>query len=494
MKKAVVLALSTLLATGTFLLGAWYQHSRSKAGKGTGREVLFYVDPMHPAYKSDKPGIAPDCGMQLEPVYADGQMPEAGASPRPAGAVDIGFEKQQLLGVRVAEVKKAPSTHRVRLFGRIVPDETRVYVLNAALEGSVRDVSAVTTGSRVKKGQWLASVFSAESRTPLQAYITALDVQDQDPSARREAGMVVAAGSTASKSAQFTVERLKGIGMSDLQIAEIRRTRDIPLTIKLYAPADGFVLSRNVSPGQKFDKGAEWYRIANLDKMWILADAFEHEAAFVRPGMRAQVSIPSQQRSFPATVSEVLPQYDAATRTMKVRLEADNPGYLLRPDMFADVEFPIELPAATTIPLDAMVDSGLRKTVFVERGPGSFEPRGVETGWRFGDRVEVVRGLEPGERIVVSGTFLVDSESRMKAAAAGVYGAAARDPICGMDVDEAKARAAGKIAQHQGKTFFFCSDQCRSRFEKSPERYAGERAASGHEYAHGHEHEHGQGM
>ncbi len=486
MKKLAYLVLSMSLLASAFLAGAWVQHARSKAGSAVGRKPLYYVDPMHPAYRSDKPGIAPDCGMQLEPVYAEGATAasDGSAAPRPAGAVDVAADKQQLLGVRVGTVERAPTTHRLRLFGRVVPDERRAYLLNAATEGSVREVSPVTTGARVRKGQWLASVFSAETRTALQAYITALDVQDQDPTARRQEGFVVAAGTTASKSAQFTVERLVGLGMSPLQIEEIRRKRDIPLLMKVYAPVDGFVLSRNVSLGQKYEKGAEWYRIANLDKVWILADALEAEASFVKPGMRAEVSLPGPRRTVAATVSEVLPQFDPATRTMKVRLEVDNPGHLLRPDMFADVDLSIVLPAATTVPVDAVVDSGVRKTVFVERGPGAFEPRAVETGWRFGDRVEVVRGLQAGERVVVSGTFLVDSESRMKAAAAGVYGAPAKDPVCGMDVDESRAKAAGKTAQYGGKTFFFCSDPCRARFQASPEKYADRLVASGHEHEH----------
>ena len=228
MKKAVYLLLSLSLAGGAFLAGTWFQHARSTAAAAAGRKVLYYVDPMHPAYKSDKPGIAPDCGMQLEPVYADGHAAasEGSVAPRPAGAVDIEPEKQQLLGVKVAPVGKAPGAQTLRLFGRVVPDERRVFVLNAASEGSVREISSVTTGSQVKKGQWLASVFSGDARLPMQAYITALDVQDQDPAARRLAGIVVAAGTTASKSAQFTVERLRAVGMSGRQIEEIRRTRD----------------------------------------------------------------------------------------------------------------------------------------------------------------------------------------------------------------------------------------------------------------------------
>jgi RND family efflux transporter MFP subunit len=474
MKKAPTLLLFAVLIVGAFLAGTWVQRKAGTPDATGARKVLYYVDPMHPAYKSDKPGIAPDCGMQLEPVYADGGPAGEGASGAslPPGTVSMGPDKQQLLGVRTAVVERSPSRQAIRLFGRVTTDETRVYSVNAATDGSVREISPVTTGSRVKKGQWLGSIFSADSRQALQAYITALDVEDRSPAQRKEEGIVVAAGTTASRSAQFTVERLMGVGMSAVQIDEIRRTRDIPLLIKLYSPADGFVVARNISLGQKFEKGAEWYRIANLDKVWIVANVFDNEAPYLKPGMSAQILLANHKKSIPAKVSDILPPFDPASRSLKVRLEAENPGYLLRPDMFVDVEFSVELPAAVTIPTDALVDSGLRRTVFVERGNGLFEPRLVETGWRFGEKVEVTRGLEAGDRIVVSGTFLVDSESRMKAAAVGIHGAAAKDPICGMDVDEAKAKAAGKTHVHAGKTYYFCSDQCRSKFAEAPDRYA----------------------
>jgi YHS domain-containing protein len=170
-------------------------------------------------------------------------------------------------------------------------------------------------------------------------------------------------------------------------------------------------------------------------------------------------------------VSTVLPQFDPNSRTLKVRLELDNPGYTLRPDMFVDVEFPVTLPAALTVPADAVLDSGLRKMVFVDRGNGYFEPRKVETGWRFGDRIEITKGLMPGERIVVSGTFLIDSESRMKAAAAGIYGESSNDPVCGMYVDEGKAKASGKTGSYSKKTYYFCSDDCKQKFDKNPGLY-----------------------
>ena len=231
------------------------------------------------------------------------------------------------------------------------------------------------------------------------------------------------------------------------------------------------MLARNVSPGLKFDRGAEWYRIADLSRIWILADVFENEAQYFRPGVRARASLPNQQKSFVVTVSDVPPQFDPATRTLKLRLEADNPGMALRPDMFVDVELPVKLPSAITVPLDAVLDSGLRKTVFVERTSGVFEPRVVETGWRMGDRVQIVHGLSAGERVVVSGNFFVDSESRLKSAAAGIYSVAVKDPVCGMMTDESKATAAGRKFEYRGTTYYFCSDQCRRDFEKDPERY-----------------------
>ena len=171
-------------------------------------------------------------------------------------------------------------------------------------------------------------------------------------------------------------------------------------------------------------------------------------------------------------MSQVLPIFDPATRTLKVRLELDNPDYLLRPDMFVDVDFPVKLPPSVNVPVDAVLDSGLKKTVFVDRGNGYFEPRKVETGWRLGDRVEILEGLQPGEKIVVSGNFLIDSESRMRLAAAGFFGNVGKDPVCGNDLDENKAQSAGLKSDYQGKPYYFCSEACQQKFDKTPERFA----------------------
>jgi YHS domain-containing protein len=139
--------------------------------------------------------------------------------------------------------------------------------------------------------------------------------------------------------------------------------------------------------------------------------------------------------------------------------------------MFVDIELPIQFPPAITVPADAILDSGLKKTVFVDRGNGFFEPREVEIGWRLGNRVEITKGLKLGERIVVSGNFMIDSESRLEMAAAGMYGTLSKDPVCGADVSINKAEKTGRKSTYQGKTYYFSSDECKEKFEKNPERY-----------------------
>jgi Cu(I)/Ag(I) efflux system membrane fusion protein len=238
------------------------------------------------------------------------------------------------------------------------------------------------------------------------------------------------------------------------------------------SPVDGFVLKRSVSPGLRFDRGFEFYRIADLSRVWILADVYRQDLPFIRRGASARITTAAESQALPATVSPSEPIFDEATLTLKVRLEAANPRWALKPGMFVDVEFPVDFPPTLVVPADAIVDSGLRKTVFVDRGRGYFEPRLVETGRRIGDDVEVTKGLMPGDRIVISGTFFIDSESRMKAATRGASADTVLDPVCGMHVDPREASEAGRTAAHGEHVFFFCSDGCKQQFVADPSRHA----------------------
>jgi RND family efflux transporter MFP subunit len=363
---------------------------------------------MHPSYKSDRPGIAPDCGMKLVPVYAQAAASSASQpTPLPAGVVAIDAARQQLFGIQVAPVEQTSGVRTVRLLGRVAADETRVYRLNVGVDGFVKSTADDAVGNHVRKNQKLAIVYSPEFLTVVGGYLSATERSQNNSTAQNLAGQQGWAG------VQNWADRLRNLGMSDFQIDEVTHLRRIPEDIYVISPVDGFIISRNIAASERFERHTEFYRIADLRHVWILADIFGSEAQYFRPGAVARVTLPDQGRTLTARVSEVLPEVDPSTRTLKLRLEADNPGFALRPDMFVDVGLPERLPPGLTVPVDAVIDSGLEHRVYVERSSGVFEPRQVETGWRVGGRVQIVRGLAEGERVVTNGTFLVDSESRL---------------------------------------------------------------------------------
>jgi len=468
MRNRFTLFTVLIVAVAAFIGGYLANRSGDKgASSSASRKILCYVDPMHPSYKSDRPGIAPDCGMQLEPVYAEGNVGGGTNDPAPQfpGTVRMSQEYQQLIGVQTATVEKSPLSHTIRVSGRVAADETRIYRINSAIDGWIKKTLPVTTGSLLRKGELLAAFYSPEFLSATQAYLFALGSLDRYKTTGKETKEQITLTNNSIENYKNT---LRNLGMSEYQMDEIGRTRHFTEQVDIRSPAAGMLLVRNVSDGQRFERGIELFRIADLSRVWILADTFENEATFFRPGMRVRCALPNHNKSFYARVSNVLPQFDATSRTLKVRLEADNPGLILRPDMFVDVELPVSVPSSNTVPVEALLDSGLKKTIFVERGAGIFEPRQVETGRSFGNRVEIVSGLKEGERIAVSGTFLLDSESRMKTAALGIAGTPQQDPVCGMYLDETKSRAAGNIIESGGKTCFFCSTDCRQKFERNP--------------------------
>jgi len=398
-----------------FVAGAWFDRREAVSASGSAsRAPLYYVDPMHPAYTSDRPGKAPDCGMDLVPIYDEGEGAATIASARAdvaRGGVRLGADRQTLAGVRVADVERASTTERRRLFGRVAADESGLYRINIGIDGVIREVAAVTTGSRVQKGQWLATISAPEARGPMQTYLVANDVLSR----AREAGDPPASTDLAAASLQQTIDRLLTFGMSTAQIEEIGRTRRVPTTISIVAPAAGFVVLRDASVGQTLARGDELFRIAALDRIWVVTSVSGADADDIRPGTAAEVSVPGRPTLLRAQVShDVPPQFDVNSQSATVRLDVDNTNDVLRPDMFVDVNLLVAMPPAIAVPADAIVDAGRTRTVFVERSSGVFEPREVETGRRAGGRVEIVKGLAPGERVVVAGTFVVDAERRLR--------------------------------------------------------------------------------
>ena len=231
--------------------------------------------------------------------------------------------------------------HMVRLLGRVAPDETRLYFINATVDGWITEDHANTTGSYVRRNETLATFYSPEFLSATQALLFALSAKDRAQTTGRETP------AQKDQLAQFEInlkqyrDSLRNLGMGDLQIDEMIDRRRYTENVNITSPTDGIILFRSISRGLRFEKGRELYRIADLSRVWILADVFEYEAQFFKPGSKATVWLPYQKKKYQATVSEVLPIFDPVTRTLKVRLETDNPGFILRPDMYVDVELPI---------------------------------------------------------------------------------------------------------------------------------------------------------
>jgi len=399
MKKYSYAALILFLIALSFAAGYWADHKRSETTPG-------------PVYEAGTESAASD---------------DDSSSP-PRNAVMIDSEKQQMIGIKTAKVEKRAGQYSLRVLGRVAVDDRKVYVVNSSSVGWVREVSPVTVGSFVQKDQALAIFYSPEFLAAEQSYFYALNALDQF--LKNEPSNVNQLDITKANIRQYS-DTLRNLGMGEKQIEEIGQSRRFTDIIKVASPTSGIVISRTIFSGQRFERGTEFFKIADLSSVWILVDTFENEAQYLRPDASVKVFHPNFKKTFQARVSKDLPQFDPTTRTLKVRLYADNPRLSMRPDMFVDIELPVKMPPAIAVPSEAIIFSGIKKTVFVDLGDGYFEPREVQTGWRLGNNVEITKGLKPGERIVVSGNFLIDSESKLRGVGLGSSPSSASEEAAG---------------------------------------------------------------
>jgi membrane fusion protein, copper/silver efflux system len=400
------------IAVVFLIAAAWYggAHFGRPAGKQE-RKILYWVDPMHPAYKSDKPGVAPDCNMKLEPVY-EGEKGkyEEPAAGLPAGTVEITPEKQQLIGVEYGTPEYTTSGGIIRAAAKVTLDETKVAKVQPKLEGWVDRVFVDFTGKQVKKGDPLLTVYSPEVLATQQEFLIALKAERQ----MHDNPVHELMGSTQNLVAAAR-RRLQLWDISDEQVEGIARTGETQQHVTLYAPIGGYVMERNAFPKQRITPEMMLYTLADLSTVWVIADVYEYEAAAVKLNQSATFTLAYLPgRTFRGTVSYILPQVDPTTRTMKVRIQLENPGNLLKQEMYGEVELKTGGRRALTVPQSAVLNSGQRQTVYIDRGNGYFEPREVKLGASLNGRVEILSGLAAGERIVISGNFLLDSESQMK--------------------------------------------------------------------------------
>src|SRR4051812_98846 len=385
----------------------------------TGRRILYWHDPMAPGQKFDKPGKSPFMDMQLVPVYAD----EAGAE----GTVRIDPRMQQNLGVRLAEVRKGALAPTLEAVGTVGYNERDVALVQARANGFVERLHVRATLDPVSKGQPLAELYVPDWVAAQEEYL----------SARRMAGTRL------EGLVEGALQRMRLAGMSEEHIRMVQSSGQVHPRLTVTSPITGVVAELAAREGMTVMSGAPLFRINGLGTVWVNAEVRETQASEVRVGNPVETRTPALPgKVFKGRVSAILPEVNPATRTLKARVEVANPGGELKPGMFATVNFtPATRKEALLVPTEAVIQAGKRIVVVVAQGEGKFAPVDVEIGIESNGQTEIRKGLEAGQKVVVSGQFLIDSESSLRATATRMGKASA--PAAGA---EAKAhRGSGKV-------------------------------------------------
>jgi Cu(I)/Ag(I) efflux system membrane fusion protein len=364
---------------------------------------------MNPQITSPVPA-KDEMGMDYIPVYADDTAAEA-----PAGTVSINTVTVQNIGVRTARAVLRTMARTINTVGRVVFDEQHLYRLHPKTEGWVEEMRVDTTGEEILRGDILLSIYSPQLVSTQQEYLLALrnlETLQASPFADVSRG--------AQELVDTSLERLRLFDVPEHQIEELRQTRKVKKQLHIHAPASGVVTHVGAREGQYITPKDELYTIADLSKVWVLVDIYEDELSWVKAGDPAEMrvlAIPGEV--YRQKLTYVYPYAESQTRTVKARLEFANPDRRLKPDMFANVRIQASARGdVVAVPAEAIVRSGLREKVFVVREPGSFEPRDVVVGVTAEGYTELRDGVIAGEEVVVSAQFLIDSESKLREAAA----------------------------------------------------------------------------
>lgn len=396
-------------------------------------------------------------GIGVEPTASatmPGSAPTA-APTHPRAEIELDVTQESAAGVRIEKVRRETSTQPIRAVATIVPDESRVSHVHTRVSGWIEQLYVNTTGERVRSGQPLAGIFSQELLSTQNEYLAA---------------RLAAASGTRSAVVEGARSRLVVLGMTDAEITAIEQAGEARRLVTVTAPRSGVVLHRGISVGTAVDPSTEIVTIADLSRVWVLVEVPEGDIPRVQVGTPATLDFPAASREpFDARVEFLYPTLSERTRTLRVRLPADNAAGSLRPGIYGSATFRVSPRSALTVPRDAVVDTGNSQHVFVVTGERRFAPRSVKLGNRFDDRVEILDGLHEGEDVVASGVFLIDSESRLRASG----GSTGHQHGSSSEEKGAPARAPGGSTGHQHESS--------SEKKAAPAPRAAPQAPTGHE-------------
>ena len=404
MNKTVIATLIDGLAAGAGA-GYWFAarqvpHAAAPSAKSDaaaapkdGRKVLYWYDPMRPDQRFDKPGKSPFMDMQLVPKYAD----EAPGGKGEGGSIAIDSRVTQNLGVRVAEVRSGALAPRFAAVGTVEYNERAVVLVQTRVAGFIEKLHVRAPLDPVRAGDPLVEILFPDWAGAQEEYL-----------------LLRRAGPDTEPLARAARQRLTLVGMSEEQIAAIERDGKVHARVTLRAPVSGVVAELGAREGMTVAAGATLFRIAGLGTVWIVAQVPEAQAGLLTPGGRVEARVPAYPgETFPGRVGAILPEVNAATRTLRARIEVANPSGRLKPGMYANLAFSAPGREALLVPADAVIRTGSRNVVIVAQGDGKFRATEVEVGMESGGDAEIRKGLAAGDRVVVSGQFLIDSEASL---------------------------------------------------------------------------------
>lgn len=412
--------LGFMLAAVIFIGGYFaYVHWGGETTGVTAEKVMYHC-PMHPTYISDKPGDCPICGMKLVPIKpaSTSNMPQSEMQPSGSGvpgyaSVTIPAERIQTMGITVAEAVRIDLDQSFRTYGKIAYDETKVHHIHTRFEGYIEQLLVNYTGQFVKAGQPLFSVYSPELFATQNEYLLALRARDQ----RQQTGDGIGIPGSHIDLVGAARERLALWGIGDSELNELERTRKARRDLVIYSPVSGYVTTKTAVHGLKVTPADNLYDIVDLSTVWVLADVYEVNLPFVKVGQPATMTLDYKPaKAWRGRVAFLDPTIDPTTRTLKARIEFANPDGELKPEMYAHVVVGGSRAKGIAVPDSAVISTGERNIVFVAKGDGVFEPREVALGARVRNLYEIKQGVSEGENVVTGASFLLDSESKLKAA------------------------------------------------------------------------------
>lgn len=412
------------LALGAGLTWAFWTGPLQQAAHEVTHDV--YTCPMHPEVISDKPGECPICGMRL--VKKEGLSSAVQSAPRPSGGglpqaaepneVALSPQQQVLANVATTKVTVRSLSESILAAGRIMPDERRLSTVPAWIDGRIDRLYVNTTGQWVAKGQRIASLYSPDVVASQQEYLLALKGYRE---AQRSPYEEVREGAKALLEASR--QRLRLWGIDESQIKAVAGTGKAQLGVTVSSPDSGVVTKRYVTEGQYVTKGQPLFDLADLSRIWVEADVPESKMGSVEIGAPAAVTaVGYPDRQWQGTVAFVQPALNPESRTLQVRIELANPGVLLKPNMFVQAKVHAPSARAVAVPASAVIDTGQRQVVWVEKSPGRYVPRDVKLSARAGDFYPVVSGLVAGESVVTQGGFLIDATAQLRSGGTGHEG------------------------------------------------------------------------